>query len=48
MYKNLVGFGMKYETNEEMNKKLWEGLRWLAKESYGIRKKKKQRRKKGS
>ena len=32
---------MRYGTNKEKNTKLGEGLRWLIKESHGIRKKKK-------
>ena len=39
MNRNLVGFGMRYGTNEEQNTKLGAGLRLLAKKSYGIRKK---------
>ena len=38
--KELLGFVMRCGTNAEKNTKLEEGLRWLAKESHGIRKKK--------
>ena len=41
MKRNLIGFVMGYGTNnKEKNTKLGEGLRWLAKGSHGIQKKK--------
>ena len=41
MKRNLLRFVMRYGTIKEKNTELGEGLRWLAKESHGIRRKKK-------